>query len=506
MQNQPTGSSGWRSTRSRSGLTIKRHTLPVYGNKGCWFLIWPGWFILLALVGLVMATQAAAARPNVVVVLADQWRAQATGYAGDPNVKTPNLDRLAHESVRFVNAVSGMPVCCPARASMLSGQKPLTTGVFMNDVPLDPKTLTLAKVLHETGYDTAYIGKWHLNANGRSRFIPRDRRQGFEYWRVLECTHDYNRSFYYADGPEKLLWPGYDALAQTQDAAQYLRDHSRSNKPFFLFLAWGPPHDPYQTAPEKFRALYRPEALSLPANIPENFRATARQLLAGYYAHCSALDDCLGQLRSTLQETGLQTNTLLIFTSDHGDLLGAHGGRNKQQPFDESIRVPFLLHWPTGLGLTERTLAAPINSDDFMPTVLGLLGLSSPASVEGLDFSGYIRGGADPSDGAAWLSCVTPFGQWTRKQGGREYRGLRTPRYTYVRDLTGPWLLFDNQSDPNQLTNLVHRPEHAELQAQLESALRKKLAQAHDEFRPGADYIRQRGYTVDANGTVPYEP
>lgn len=144
----------------------------------------------------------------------------------------------------------------------MTGQRALTHGVFLNDVALSPAAVTIAKVLAEAGYDTGYIGKWHLNGDGRSAFIPRERRQGFDYWKALECTHDYNQSFYYADSPEKRVWEGYDAVAQTRDAQRYLRDHARSGKPFFLFLAWGPPHDPYQTAPQHYREDYRPRRSS----------------------------------------------------------------------------------------------------------------------------------------------------------------------------------------------------------------------------------------------------
>src|SRR5580765_1164650 len=222
-------------------------------------------FLSLIFVPLSVCLGAPATKPNILLVIADQWRAQAFGFAGDTNVKTPNLDRLANESVRFINAVAGMPVCCPTRASILTGQRPLTTGVFLNDVQLDPNAVTLAKVLSQQGYDTGYIGKWHLNGDGRSRFIPRERRQGFDYWKALECTHDYNHSYYYADGPEKLVWNGYDAIAETQDAEKYIRDYAKSGKPFLLCLAWGPPHDPYQAAPERYRAMYEPEKIKVQA-------------------------------------------------------------------------------------------------------------------------------------------------------------------------------------------------------------------------------------------------
>jgi arylsulfatase A-like enzyme len=139
-----------------------------------------------------------------------------------------------------------------------------------------------------------------------------------------------------------------------------------------------------------------------------------------------------------------------------------------------------------------------------MPTLLGLCGVPSPPSVEGLDYSSYLRGGKDPGDGATVICCAAPFGEWVRRNGGREYRGLRTTRYTYVRDLSGPWLLYDDKADPYQTNNLVNLPKHAKLQGKLDILLAQKLKQQHDEFLPGEAYIKKLGYQVDANGTVPY--
>ncbi len=448
----------------------------------------------------------AAERPNILFILADQWRAQAFSHAGDPNVRTPHIDTLGREGLRFVNAIAGVPVCCPARATLVTGQRALTHGVILNDVPLSPDAVSIAKVLAAAGYATGYIGKWHLNGGGRSAFIPRERRQGFDYWKVLECTHDYNQSFYYADGPEKLKWEGYDAVAQTRDAQIYLRDHADGKRPFFLFLAWGPPHDPYQTAPQRYRDQYRPEAMKLRENVPMELRDRVKAALAGYYAHCAALDDCVGELMGTLRETGLERNTLVVFTSDHGDLLGSHGGFNKQHAYDESIRVPLIFSWPEGFGSRGRVLEVVIGQEDLMPTLLGLCRVSIPRTVEGLDFSKYLRGGKDPSDGAVLISSVAPFGQWERRHGGREFRGIRTARYTYVRDLSGPWLLFDNETDPDQRTNLVHAVEHGRELKKLDSLLKRKLESNRDEFLPAESYIRRWGYQVDTNGTVRYAP
>ena len=449
----------------------------------------------------------AAQKPNVLFILADQWRAQAFGFAGDPNVKTPNLDRLERECVNFTQAVAGMPVCSPTRASLLTGQRPQTHGIFLNDVQLNTNAVTIAKELKAHGYDTGCIGKWHVDGRGRSNFIPRERRQGFDYWKVLECTHSYNNSPYFADGPEPLKWEGYDAIAQTQDAEQYIRDHARAgSKPFLLWLAWGPPHNPYETAPEKYRAMYSPDKIQLRANVPPAMQKVARGWLAGYYAHCSALDDCIADLMRALKENGLDENTIIVFTADHGDMLGSHAQQRKQRPWDESARVPMLFRVPASLGIRPRRVEGTINTEDMMPTLLGLCGRAIPKSVEGHDFSAYLRGGADPSGGATIIRCTSPFGEFVRERGGKEYREIRTARYSYARDLEGAWLLHDNQQDPFQLENLVGKPEHAKLQAEMEALLKRKLAEQHDEFRPGPEYISKWGYKVDARGTVPYVP
>ena len=454
-------------------------------------------------------------QPNVIFVFGDQWRAQATGYAGDPNVKTPNLDSLANESINFTNAVAGCPVCSPYRASLMTGQFPLTNGVFVNDVYLKDDAVSMADAYAAAGYDTAYIGKWHIDGHGRSNYIPPERRQGFDYWKVLECTHNYNRSPYYAgDSDEKLHWDGYDAIAQTEKLTNYIREHD-DEKPFLFVLSWGPPHNPYETAPEKYKAMYNPESIRLRPNVPDANAQKAREDLAGYYAHCSALDACIRDLLHTIREKGIEDNTIFVFTSDHGDMLGSQGEQRKQRPWDESIRVPFLLRYPAMFGRQSRKLDALINAPDILPTLLGLCGLPIPETVEGLDFSKYMRGGEDPSDGAAVIMCPHPFGEWARRQAiheviversehGKEYRGLRTRQYTYVRTLEGPWLLYDNHEDPYQLNNLINNPTYSRLQQDLDSWLQRKLNAMCDEFLPGMDYIRKWNYTVNDTGTVSY--
>jgi len=466
---------------------------------------------ILAVCGLTVLMQSRADTekrpPNVVYVFADQWRASATGYAGDPNLKgkTPHLDTLAEEGVWMQTAISTMPVCTPYRASLLTGQYAQSHGLFMNDAPLNPELTTIGKVYKAAGYDTGYVGKWHVDGQGRSAFIPPERQQGFDYWKVLECSHSYNNSFYYEGAsPVKKRWQGYDVLAQTRDVQRYIADHANGPKPFVIFLSWGPPHAPYGTAPKEYQDQFSPENIQLQPNVPQKVAGRSRRELAGYYAHIIAMDECVGDLRATIQKAGIEENTIFVFTSDHGDMLGSHAMHKKQRPHDESCHVPFLIYYPSGLGDEGRRIDMPFGTPDIMPTLLGLSGVDIPSSVEGTDYSKVFAGTAEPDNNAALIECVAPFGQWPRKRGGKEFRGIRTRRYTYVRDLKGPWLLFDNQKDPYQMNNLVNSPESKPLLEELDKKLRGKLNERKDEFLPGDEYIKKWGYKVNASGTIPY--
>lgn len=443
-------------------------------------------------------------KPNIVFVFSDQHRANATGYNGNPDVKTPNLDELKEQSVNFTSAVSGCPVCSPYRASLLTGQYPWKHGVFINDVPLDKDINSIGKVLKKEGYETAYIGKWHVDGHGRSNFIPRERRQGFDFWNVLECTHQYNDSNYYSDTPEIRTWEGYDAIAQTGCACDYILKKRENDGPFALFLSWGPPHDPYHTAPKEYKSLYEPEKIKLSPNVLPHTRNYAKESLAGYYAHVTALDSLVGDLVRTLKKAGIFDNTVFVYTSDHGDMLGCRGMDKKQKPWDESIMVPFLLSYPQEFGYEPRCFDTPMNAPDIMPTLLGLCKIPIPESVQGIDYAPFLREDNSPDIPGALLSNIKPFGEWQEQKGGREYRGIRTKRYTYVRDLNGPWLLYDSLEDPYQMKNLCNEEKHIELQQNLEKGLEHLLKKYGDDFQPGDAYMEKWGYELDGSGNITY--
>ena len=281
----------------------------------------------------------------------------------------------------------------------MTGRYPISHGVFLNDVCLNREAVSLAQAFGKAGYRTSYIGKWHLDGHGRSNFIPKERRQGFEFWRANECTHDYNHSLYYADANEKRYWNGYDAEAETDEALAFIQN--QRHKPFLLVLSWGPPHNPYETAPERFRSSSRRPISSSAKRAAEGQGRRLRDL-AGYYAHCAALDECAGRIMDTLKECGLDENTILVMTSDHGDMLGSHAEIRKQRPWDESILVPFLVRWPGGLGRMGGNswlrLARRHHAD-----AAGVVRIKVPGTVEGENRAAWARRGTGLRSGRADL-------------------------------------------------------------------------------------------------------
>jgi len=186
-------------------------------------------------------------------------------------------------------------------------------------------------------------------------------------------------------------------------------------------------------------------------------------------------------------------------------MMGAHGGQPylKQVAWDESAHVPLLLRWPAVLGRQGRAIQTSLSTPDILPTLLGLAGVAVPKCIEGEDFSGLIRGGREQPDRAALYMAVAPFGGG---QSNQEYRALRTSRYTYVRRLSGPWLLFDDGRDPYQMDNLLEQPAFAATARDLDRRLQAELKKIGDDFRPARHYIERWGYEVDRGGTIPYRP
>lgn len=442
--------------------------------------------------------------PNLLFIFSDQQRAGDMGCEGNPQALTPHLDRLAAEGVRFTNAVSTCPVCTPYRAALLTGKYPLSNGMVINDVRLPVTETSIADVLREAGYATGYFGKWHLDGPYRGGWTPPGpRRQGFEEWAAAECCHDYMKAWYYRNDPEPIWIDGYDADHFTDLTIEFMRAvrprTGAPTRPFGAFLSWAPPHNPYEVMPREYM-VHRPQDMILRPNVPTDDEELARQQYAGYYSHITALDRNVGRLRAALDELGLAEDTLLIFTSDHGDMLRSHGLYEKQLPYEESIMVPFLACHPGQIeeGLVTDTL---LNVPDLMPTLLGYLRIECPSTVEGENLSFALRGQSGPEPTSAFIANPLPF---MPDRMIPEWRGVRTKTHTYVETLDGPWMLYDNVSDPYQMANLADDPAQEARRAELHVELQGWMARLGDEFLPLEAYVERFGFNLAPSGHPVY--
>lgn len=445
-------------------------------------------------------------KPNLLFVFADQLRASSVGYAGEEAVRTPNIDAFAKSGTVYTNAVSMLPVCGPYRGSLITGRTPLSTGLVINDVALKTTETSIGHCFKQAGYDTAYIGKWHLDGPDRPALVPPGpRRQGFDYWMGANFEHNYDRSYYTDNAGDRQLWEGWDAVAQTDDTIRYLQNRDGDN-PFCLFLSWGPPHHPYRLVPDEYLEKYDPDAIEGRPNCPD----IPRQDLWGYYAQTTFLDDQFQRLLDTIAELGLADDTIVVFTSDHGDMHGSHGLYKKQWPWNEAIKIPFVIRYPGSVPEGAR-VEAPINVIDVMPTLLGLAGLPVPEPVEGVDLSPFLTGEQQDPPESVLIMNPCPFSigdsrgddQYPDFRGMRfEYRGVITDRYTYVRTIDGPWMLYDNREDPYQLVNLIDDAEHADTRDRLDGLMRAHMASIDDEFLTREEYYERLGIEFDNRGKV----
>lgn len=457
-------------------------------------------------------------KPNLIYIFADQLRYFSMGYAGDKNALTPNIDALCAESTNLCQAVSGHPVCAPYRASLFTGKYTTSTGMVINEIRMNPDHHTFAQVLDENGYETAYIGKWHMYAaelgnhyDPVNSFIPQGPdRLGFnDYFAAYNFRHEYEvgTAYYHLDTPEKIYYDKYEPDAQTDMAIEQIRRLSEGKKPFALFLSIGTPHDPWvpENVPAECLERFRDKKFELPENyLPDNDphadawaqlsekeRGELTEWMRVYYAMTANLDDNVGRLKKAVEEMGLEENTIFVFTSDHGELFGAHGRRAKNIFYEEAVRVPFLIRWK---GKLEEGAKRDFvfNTVDIMPSLLTMMGLPVPEETEGLDKSASIRGD-DDTDDPALMMCTGPtavFGD------GQEWRALRTKRYTYaVFKADGQELLFDNQKDPYQMNNLIGNPAYTELAENLKRQMYEKMASIHDTFENNTWY--EKNWTKD---------
>ena len=438
-------------------------------------------------------------RPNVLWIFGDQHRAQALGCAGDPNLHTPNIDRLAAEGLWFTGAVSGAPLCSPARGSLLTGVYPHRC-VPGHEYPLPEGQPTIASVFRKAGYHTAYFGKWHVDGfheeGGRRaamHIVPPERRGDFDDWIGYENNNSQWDCWVHGSAGEAAFHerlPGYETDSLTDLLLRYLRERGNdrragTSQPFFAVLSVQPPHDPY-VAPSEWMTRHSPAGVVLRPNVPPIPRVVeqARRELAGYYAMIENLDWNLGRVRDTLAEAGLAHDTHIIFFSDHGDLHGSHGQFRKTAPWEEAIRVPFIIggHVPQYVNYSGRS-RAPINHVDVAPTTLGLCGIDPPAWMAGTDYSSYRVPGRPPVNppDSAYLQIVIPTRHFDSVD--RPWRGTVTrDGWKYVALEGQPWLLFNLEEDPYEQNNLAHNTRFATERQRLHARVRAWVDDTGDQF------------------------
>ena len=445
-------------------------------------------------------------KPNIIVCICDQMQSFALGCYGNDYVRTPNIDRLGNDGVQFDIGISNNPVCMPGRSSLMSGKHARTCmGYFANDVAMlpvkgaletqDPEYQrgthlpgrTLADCLREAGYTTAAVGKWHIR--------PAPELIGFDYSLLPMNNHRHTGQEFRENGGKPVPVDGFSLHYEIENVEKYLA--TPREKPFFLYYSIMPPHMPLADMPEEYLTMYSPDEVPLRPNVapdgklpfdeeelldylwdyrhyserepdkiklPDGF--DVKDATALYYGAVSWVDEMVGRMMRALEANGLDKNTLVIFTADHGDELGSHGQWMKARLTEESIRVP-MIYWAPEMYPACENRSQGAQLVDIMPTLLDVAGTDIPEEVQGRSLASILAGQTESlEDNAAYIQTSS----WI---------GVRTPTHTYGIQIEveepitdgAERKFYDNISDPYQLRELAGTGEQAELAKELEEQL-----------------------------------
>jgi len=450
--------------------------------------------------------------PNLIFVFPDQMRGQAMGFLGEEPVRTPTLDRFATQGLVLDNVSATYPVCSPYRAMLMSGKYPFANRVVANctsgtapyGVELQEQDRCWSDILSDRGYSLGYIGKWHLdsprepyvdtsnnhNDTKWNEWCPPHRRHGFDHWYAYGTYDRHNRPMYWRKDATRNDFHYVDQWGPEHEAdmaIRYIQNDDAAcrdpDQPFALVVSMNPPHMPYHLVPDRYVAEYAhlsDDELCQAANIPpagsrwgDHYRANIRH----YYAMITGVDDQFGRILAALDASGLADDTIVVFTSDHGDCLGRHDEVSKNNPYEESIRVPFIIRWPGQIPSRRDDLL--LSAPDIYPTLIDLLGfaIDIPAAVEGTSYAELFRGHHMARPTSQLYLRIDP----ANPALGR--RGLRTATHTLLieREATGETIaLYDRVADPCQLTDVS--ADHPDLVQSLRQELHLWLARTHDPW------------------------
>jgi len=451
-------------------------------------------------------------RPNIILILTDQWRGQALGIANEDKVITPRLDEIAASGVWFSRAYAARPICGPNRACIMTGQYPITNGVYGNNVRMSTASESIGTVSKANGYKTAYIGKWHLDGPDEG-YVPPERRSGFDYWIMSSNHQPFNQPYYIQDSQDAVRKPDtWEPDWITDQAIDYIQ--SQQNDPFMMVLSFGPPHtgggvgfeDRWQpgkrdangeinygygyAAPAAFEDLYPdPENYPRRPNVEPvgSYNDPSWQTLPGYFGAISSIDHNVGRLVDSLKKYNKFENTIIFFTSDHGEMLGSHGRMTKGIWYEESVSVPAIVSYPGVISQTEITNV--FSSIDIFPTLCGLAGMDVPPEVQGTDFSAALKG--NTMDAPDYL--FSSFDAGSSGGNDRSWRGVQTETYTFIlakkvfyseeddiRD--DGMILYDKTLDPYQMNPIYKGMGYDQVIDSLYTVLTEHLDRTEDPF------------------------
>lgn len=483
-------------------------------------------WMMVALIGaltLPTMTQAQTKKkqPNIIYIMSDDHANAAIGAYGSwlkPVVKTPNLDKLASQGVRFTRSMVTNSICTPSRAALLTGQYSHKNGVYTLSDALDKGRTHVAHLLQQLGYQTATIGKWHLQIDPT----------GFNYWNILPGQGVYiNPKLRPMGAKPKEFKDEYSEDVITNLSIDWIKKRDK-DKPFMLFCHFKAPHRPWDPAP-RFKDLYKDVKIPEPETLLDDYKGRAKQVsmirmrvgedfnerdlqmpipkdmgrdelrkwayqhyLKRYLSCVKAVDENVGRLLAFLEEAGLTEDTIIIYTSDQGFFLGEHGFYDKRLMLDPALFTPLIIRWPG------HTKAGTVNKDivlniDHAPTFLDIAGSTAPKEMQGKSYKSILEG-KTPTD---WRTAMY-YRYWMHLDGSHNvpaHYGIRTDRYTLIhyygkglgmagaknKDLDPEWELFDNQKDPQQMRNVIADPEYAMTLRVLRGRLDTLKAEAGDE-------------------------
>jgi arylsulfatase A-like enzyme len=426
---------------------------------------------------------------HIVYILSDEHFGGAMSHMGDPNVRTPNMDRMAEEGASFSRAYANCPICTPSRGTIFSGRHAHAGPVQSFFDVYKASSPSTATILRSAGYHTAYFGKWHcgivrdqlsttvtenVSPHGGSNRTPEYHRGGFQDWYAFEYNNEqFGGRYYHQDEVEPRKLDGYQTDVLTDMTLDYLDKYDR-DEPLFLVLSVEPPHFPLE-APESFLR-FDPASLEVRPNFADS--PEMRERLAIYYAMVENLDWNLGRVLEKLQSLStFKDDTLTVYFSDHGDHMGSHGLiERKEHIHEEASRIPSIFHFP-GRIPAQGCVDGLFSLVDLMATTLGLSGVDIPSHNQGTDFSPALRGEAFTGPDVILVEmCGSP--RWNLDFV--DWRGLVSERWKYAYYETGHELLFDLHEDPYELVNLADtRPDICD---QMKTLLLHCLAETREPY------------------------